>query len=492
MLVADLLQDLKLHGFQPQLWPANPALLEIELRRACFDSRELGDGDLFCALTGTKHVGMDFLNHVADSEAKIAMVGEVRQECEIPQVQVKGDMNIVAAHVARVLACRPDQKLWTSAVTGTNGKTTVAHFIRAAISALGKRAASCGTLGMIDGTTVHPNLNTTPRADLIQNWLADLVEDGFDAAVVEASSHGIVQGRLAALQFACVGFTNLSPEHLDYHHTMEQYAAAKTSLITTLPSSSIAFIPHQDNLIELCSESKCSVETWSASNESADHVCDIKSTSQGIHVSGKWQGTQFQIESKLCGQHNGENLFLAALMLCAKGEDVQRVASALSTIGPADGRLQQVAVSRGIAFVDYAHTPDALEKVLSALRQSYPESRIKVVFGAGGDRDNSKRQLMGQAVSNFADWCVLTSDNPRTEDPEKIIADVAVGIDDQQIDCAIIADRSEAIDYAVAGLEEGEVLLVAGKGHETYQEINGVRSDFDDRLKIVEANQCLA
>ncbi len=493
MLVANLINQLQNRGYSPQLWPAQIQLLEFDLACACIDSRRVRPNDLFCVFAGSKQRGSDFIDSAIANGAALLLVDKLNEQCDFPQLVVGDQLASVAGHCADLLAGEPSSKMWCAAITGTNGKTTVAHLMRGALQEVQVSAASCGTLGMMDSNgSITPNLNTTPSSDIVHAWMAELLRDGCEAAIVEASSHGIVQQRLTAVSFDCVGFTNLSHEHLDYHNTLEEYAAAKMQLVNSLPASAIAFVPYSPMLLDLCSDALANIASWSSGNDKADYICRISETSHGVDVEFEWQQQHAVIHSDLCGYHNGENLFVAALMMLSKGLPVEEVCAALSSQAAADGRLQQVDVHRGLAFVDYAHTPDAIEKVLRALRTSYPQHVLKVVFGAGGDRDNSKRALMGETVSANADWCVLTSDNPRTENAESIIDQVATGVLKNEIEFHQIVKRDDAIRFAIEALDDNDVLVVAGKGHETYQEINGVRHPFDDRLQILEAVQCLA
>jgi UDP-N-acetylmuramoyl-L-alanyl-D-glutamate--2,6-diaminopimelate ligase len=477
MLAADLLSQLRQRKFSLNIWPAQPQLLELEIAQACFDSRRVSKGDLFCALDGSQQQGNDFLQAAIDAGASMLLLKAHQPQLDFPQLVIADDALLVAAHCADILAGQPSSKMWCAAITGTNGKTTIAHLLRGAMQHLKMASASCGTLGLISNDVVLPNLNTTPSADIIQSWMASLVADGCEALIIEASSHGIVQQRVAAIDFDCVGFTNLSQEHLDYHHTLENYAHAKMQLVNQLPATAVAFIPYDKALLELSSAALAQVHSWSSHDSNADYFCNIETTDRGVRVAFEWDDGMGVIDSELCGYFNGENLFLAALMLLSKGLALEAVCQSLSVQDSADGRMQQVSVHRGRAFVDYAHTPDA---------------QLKVVFGAGGDRDPSKRALMGAAVSEHADWCVLTSDNPRTESASAIVEQVKLGVDQEQIEFHCIVERAAAIRSAVESLKDNDVLVIAGKGHETYQEIDGVRNFFDDRLQIIEAVQCLA
>ncbi|MBC8369394.1 MAG: UDP-N-acetylmuramoyl-L-alanyl-D-glutamate--2,6-diaminopimelate ligase [Planctomycetes bacterium] len=493
MLVSDLLNQLKQRRFSVNLWPAQPQLLDVEIGGVCFDSRRVQAGDLFCAISGEKHLGADYILPAIDSGTVLVLVDRLQPQIEFPQLVVaEGSLNTIAAHCADIVYEQPSKKMYCAAITGTNGKTTIAHLMRGAFSQMGQNSASCGTLGLIDSNGIKPNINTTPSSDITQQWMASLVADDCSSVVVEASSHGIVQQRLAAIEFDCVGFSNLSHDHLDYHGTLEKYAQAKSQLILDLPENSIAFVPHDEMLLGLSASAKAKVFSWSSRDTAASYYCCISNADELLRIEFDWRGVNCVIESELCGYHNGENLFLAALMMLAKGEQPLAVCTALSQQLPADGRLQQVPVHCGRAFVDYAHTPDAIEKALNALRSSYPTAFIKAVFGAGGDRDVSKRAAMGAVVSSNADWCVLTSDNPRTESAQDIIDDVKKGVDAMSVEFHCIAERGAAINYAIQSLTPKDVLVVLGKGHENYQEINGVRHQFDDRLQIIEAVQCLA
>ncbi|MHC4379660.1 MAG: Mur ligase family protein, partial [Planctomycetota bacterium] len=403
-----------------------------------------------------------------------------------------------AGIVAHLLAEEPSSRLWVGAVTGTNGKSTVVHLVESALQTAGIAAAGGGTLGLhVQGKEIAIP-NTTPSADLLHDWLHRVQLDGGKAAIFEASSVGIEQQRLSGVQVDCAAWTNLSHDHLDMHGTMEAYAAAKAPLFLDLQTSATALLPSDPGILELCAESPARLLTWALDQKNGDATpADLRgsfrSTSDGLHLGIQGVLGDGEIQSRLIGAHNAENLLVAFGMMRIAGVPAGDACAALAACDAAPGRLQRIAPEfHAKLFVDYAHSPEALAHVLQALRTAFPESRIGAVFGAGGDRDREKRLPMGRAVANRADWCVVTSDNPRGEEPSAIAAAVLDGAKQGTCQAELQVDRRAAIHQALARLQPGDVLLVAGKGHETYQEIEGVRHPFDDRVVLQEEVACLA
>ena len=312
---------------------------------------------------------------------------------------------------------------------------------------------------------------------------------------LEASSHGIVQHRLAGVEVDAVGWTNLSHDHLDYHGDMESYAAAKAQLVLGLPRGATAFLPADARVHAAVRGAVCDQAVFGLDDDDLPLHGSVALAEQGglrLQVGGRYGSGV--LESRLVGRHNAENLLLAFGLLRVSGIETERALAALAAAEGAPGRLQRVAPEfPARLFVDYAHTPEAITRALEALRASYPQARLGIVVGAGGDRDPVKRGPMGAAAAQGADWCLFTSDNPRTEDPEQILAAVVEGARQApgSGELAAEVDRRAAIRQAVSRLEPGDVLLVAGKGHEPYQEIGGVRYDFDDRVELAEAVACL-
>lgn len=487
---------------------------EVELRQARFDSRDVGPQDLFCALPGDHFDGQAYVA-MAKAQGAAAVLSTVPQgKPELPWIVVEeaSDLRRLSALAAHEILGSPGQEMWLAAVTGTNGKSTVVHLLHQALEACGVPTALAGTLGLqVPGTnnrTLPEIHNTTPEADVLANWLHRSHAAQAKVAVLEASSHGIALERMVGMPLQAAAWTNLSHDHLDFHHSMEAYAAAKAQLFHALPSGAPALFPSTPLIETALAGMKATPVPWflqPATAGAQDHDSVLATDAQGAALRGvarlETDGLVLDIDgffgaarihSGLIGMHNAENLLVAFGLACASGADRAAVAAALSQVGPAPGRLERVQGPEGChLFVDYAHTPDALAHVLEALRAQYPGQRIGVVFGAGGDRDQAKRPYMGAAVGARADWCVVTSDNPRSEEPLAIAQDVAAGIPAQaKVDQEIIVDRRIAIREAVARLSPGDVLLVAGKGHETYQETHGVRRPFDDRQELQEALSC--
>ena len=468
---------------------------DVVLSRACFDSRHVQPGDLFCALPGSQQDGDAFLAEAIQSGAHAVMHAGAPQVTEVPELlmDLQRTPAEAAGWAAHFLAGKPSEEMLVIAVTGTNGKTTLVHLLEQAMTQCGIASARAGTLGLSYRGEERATPNTTPSADLLHPWLADVLAQGAKAVVLEASSHGLDQQRLAGLQVDLVGWTNLTQDHLDYHVSMTEYAKAKARIVYALPSDGHAFLPFEQTLVqEVCRGATCGVTSWGMDSPDAElrgTFSVVKNGGLQLLIEGKWG--EAEISSPMVGKHNAANLLLAFGLMRASGVSAEETARALSALQGAPGRLEQVAPeSPWHLFVDYAHTPDALSHAMDALREVYPQSKLGVVFGAGGDRDQEKRPLMGEAVAARADWCVITSDNPRTENPSEIVEAVAQGTKACFADVSTCIDRRTAIQMGLNRLRPGDVLLLAGKGHEPYQEIHGVREPFDDRIELAEAARC--
>jgi UDP-N-acetylmuramoyl-L-alanyl-D-glutamate--2,6-diaminopimelate ligase len=470
-----------------------------ELLRAVFDSRQVRPGDLYCALRGSQVDGRAYIaDAIAKGAAAVLSIGGLPAPLAVPELRVQLGVEpaFVAGLAASELAGRPSDELFVAALTGTNGKSTVVHLLQQAWQMASVPAARIGTLGFAWAGTERPALNTTPAADELHAFLAKVRDAGARALAIEASSHGIAQHRLAGLAVDALGWTNLSHDHLDYHGDLESYAAAKAQLVHALPRGASAFLPPDARVQAACRGARCEQITWGLGDASLPLNGQAELAPQGgllLHIGGRYGGGS--LHSRLVGEHNAENLLLAFGLLRVSGLDAETALASLAAAEAAPGRLQRVAAqSPWRLFVDYAHTPDAIERALAALRASYPQSRIGIVIGAGGDRDPAKRASMGAAAAHGADWCMFTSDNPRSEDPQAILDAVVAGAQQASLNCATElhaeVDRRAAIRAAVARLKAGDVLLVAGKGHEPYQEIHGVRYPFDDCIELAEAVSC--
>jgi len=458
------------------------------------DTRALRPGDVFLACPGRSSDGRRYIDEAIRRGAS-AIVMEAAggesgaTEVAVPTLAVE-NLRAMLGELANAWYGQPSHALTVIAVTGTNGKTSCVQWLAGALNAHGVRCATVGTLGAFlpDGTQLESGL-TTPDVLSVHRLLAALRDAGAEAVAMEASSIGLEQGRLDAVQIKIAGFTNLTRDHLDYHGTMQAYEAAKAMLFAR-PDLQAAVINVDDAVgHKLASSTSAPVLSYSMQGRSgaAIRAEGIRNGTHGLVFNLVGSQGEAQVVTRLVGEHNVANLLLVAGVLTALRWPLAQIAAALSESAPVDGRLQTVdppapaGVSRGpLVVVDYAHTPDALARALQALRPlaRARQGRLVCVFGCGGNRDAGKRPEMGRVVAGHADVPVLTSDNPRDEDPQRIIDDVLHGM---PAGATVIAERARAILHAVWAAQACDVVLLAGKGHETYQEAQGERLPFDDR-----------
>ncbi len=456
------------------------------------DSRTVTPGSIFVALTGSKIDGSRFIADAVTAGAT-AVMAETRPASPLPShvafIRVPNARRALALAAARFHPRQPDI---IAAVTGTSGKTSVVSFVRQIWQALGHSAASIGTIGVVTVKREEYGSLTTPDPVALHRILDRLVHEGVTHLAIEASSHGLDQHRLDGLCIQVGAFTNISRDHLDYHPTMEAYFAAKLRLFSELiaPGGSAvinADDPHANAVAAAASARGLDVLT--VGQKGKDIVLDaVKAQhsapsgfAQHLHVS--FRGRSHDIQLPLVGAFQVENALIAAGMAIATGGAPEAVFAALENLTGAKGRLELVGTRKGAPiFVDYAHKPDALAKALEALRP-YARNRLVVVFGAGGDRDQGKRPLMGAIAAERADRVVVTDDNPRSEDPAAIRAAILAAAPE----AVEIGDRGEAIRAAVAALEPGDVLLIAGKGHESGQIIGNSVLPFTDHDAVAAA-----
>ncbi|HTI06370.1 MAG TPA: UDP-N-acetylmuramoyl-L-alanyl-D-glutamate--2,6-diaminopimelate ligase [Gemmatimonadales bacterium] len=445
------------------------------------DARRLERGMLFCAVRGAVLDGHQFVKDAAARGAAAALV-ETRQPVAIPQVVVRNGRR-AAAVAAETWYGRPAARLQLVGVTGTNGKTTSVILSRHVLGALWPMGA-IGTLGCIDpaGNPVESEAGnlTTPGPIDLQATLAALVDRGARGAAMEVSSHSLDQGRIDGLVFRAAIFTNLTRDHLDYHETFEAYFAAKAKLISYLAADGLAVVNVDDAAWTKLPQAPRRI-TCSALGAAADVTArDVRVDATGARFKLVTTAGSHDVALPLLGRFNVANALGVAA--CAVGLDVpaRTVAERLSTAPQVPGRMERIAVDPCVILRDYAHTPDALERALETVRDVTPRGgRVIVVFGAGGDRDRGKRAPMGEIAVRLGDIAIATSDNPRTEDPERILDDVEAGMMGRQH--YRIADRKAAIAQAMELARQGDTLVLAGKGHETYQVVGTVKEPFDER-----------
>ena len=460
---------------------------EVEITGVNIDSRKIREGHLFIAIPGTQTDGHKFIPKAIELGAAAILCENIpdNQEPDVTYIAVKSTEDSVGK-VATQFYGDPSSKLKLVGVTGTNGKTTIATLLYNMFRKFGHKCGLLSTVcNYIEGEAI-PADHTTPDPIELNHLLAQMVEAGCEYAFMECSSHAIAQKRIGGLRFAGGIFTNLTRDHLDYHGTFENYRDAKKAFFDGLDKDAFAITNADDkNGAVMVQNCKAQIKTYSTRTMADFKAKIIECHFEGMYldINGKEVGVQF------IGKFNVSNLLAvygAAVMLGKKPEDILIV---LSTLKSVNGRLEPIHSPEGYtAVVDYAHTPDALENVLSAIHEVLDgKGKVITVCGAGGNRDKGKRPLMAQEAVKQSDKVIITSDNPRFEEPQDIINDMLAGLDNKQMKKVIsIVDRREAIRTACMMAEKGDVILIAGKGHEDYQEIKGVKHHFDDKEVVRE------
>jgi UDP-N-acetylmuramoyl-L-alanyl-D-glutamate--2,6-diaminopimelate ligase len=452
------------------------------------DSRKVKPGYLFAALAGTKTDGAKFVQDAVARGAS-AVLGTPALESDVaalgvPFIPSENPRLGLARYAAAFYDAQPET---VAAVTGTKGKSSIVAFLREIWTALGKPAASLGTVGVIAPKGVMPLSHTTPDPVEIHELLATLKADGVDHLAIEASSHGLDQHRLDGVRISGCGFTNITRDHMDYHATFEDYLAAKLRLFgEVVEQGGVAVVnadaDHADRFIEAARARKLRLITVGMAGDTI-RLVSLTGHGDAQKLQVVYAGGTYDIDLPLAGTFQASNALVAAGLAIGLGEEAGKVFAALEHLKGAPGRMEKVAFVNGAPiYVDYAHTPDSLQKVLEALRP-HTQNRLHVVFGCGGDRDRGKRPLMGAVAVKLADDVIVTDDNPRSEEPAAIRAEILAAATGARE----IGDRAQAIQKAVAELQVGDVLVIAGKGHETGQQIKGEVYPFSDREQAVAA-----
>jgi UDP-N-acetylmuramoyl-L-alanyl-D-glutamate--2,6-diaminopimelate ligase len=449
------------------------------------DSRETRSGDLFLAWSGSTVDGHDFVAE-AVTKGAVAAVVEHPVDVAVPQLVVR-DGRRSAALAADAVMGSPSRGMFMVGVTGTNGKTTTALLVRHLLAAH-RPTAAIGTLGVVDDDGVRPGTEslTTPGPVQVAVWLWELANGGVEAVVMEASSHALAQHRLDAIDFDVGVLTNLTQDHLDYHGDMARYFGAKARLVQLVGTDGTVVVNRDDAAWEEVDAGGRRVRTFALDAEADVRAEGVRLGPDGSRFTLVADGFRREVRLPLVGRYNIENALAAAAVGIAAGLTPDEVVEGLSTVPQVAGRLETVTREPFTVLIDFAHTPDALDGALSAVKP-LTEGRLIVVFGAGGDRDRGKRRPMAEAVARLADVVVLTSDNPRTEDPERILDDLVEGLEDMPYER--VADRREAIRLALSTATEGDTVLLAGKGHESYQVIGEEKRPFDERAVVRECLQ---
>ncbi len=439
--------------------------IELDASGLSLNTNTLNKGDVFVALQGEKNHGIEFVEDAIEKGCVAALIDGKDFDCDVPTIRVDKLKTHLSTLAQNFYINAKNVEL--IAITGTNGKTSVSHYISQLLDFLEIDNGVIGTLGM--SKTQNKSINTTPDIFLIYSTLEEYSSNGINLAVIEASSHALMQGRLEGLSFIQGIFTNLTQDHLDYHETMDNYREAKGRLFKN-NFSKRAIINRDDENYQYFLDTASDKEPITFG---IDDLEFFKNSENGFIC----QLNDYVFELPLVGIFNLSNAIAAYNSVKCLSFSDDQIIPCLAKLSPPPGRMQQLANSN--IWIDYAHTPDALDNALSTLRMHYPEFNIRVIFGCGGDRDKGKRQMMGKIASERADSIILTNDNPRSEDPQAIIDDILAGTKVEN-DVQIILDRGDAIRSAIQSLGEEEALLIAGIGHETTQVISSKTLPFSD------------
>ena len=464
---------------------------QVVISGVSINAQKVVPGDLFIAFAGANTHGISYLEQ-AISNGAVAVLSDKKIEASIPSFIHPKPREIVGA-ISAWLYGHPFESLKAVGITGTNGKTTTANLVKQIWQLNSIKSGLIGTLGVEIADDKLESARTTPEADDLQAIAAAMVEQGCKNLVMEVSSHAIDQGRIKGAKYEVVAFSNLTQDHLDYHLSMENYFQAKANLFATEYAKAAVINIDDSYGKKLSKQVKIPVVTVSRKDSTADLYlakAEIKNGLYQVEIKSK-SGESLSENFALLGDYNLDNLLLAVAIVNSAGLSLDKIASTISKLQSVPGRLESVnAGQKFTALVDYAHTPDAVERVIATVK-SATSGKIIGVLGCGGDRDASKRSLMGHALFNGCDLAIFTSDNPRSESAEAILKQMTAGIDLGKKGLVEI-DRKSAIDLAVENAQSGDVVLLMGKGHESGQEVNSVVTPFDDRVELAESIKRLA
>ncbi len=488
-----------IHAILKQLGLSVEAVVDRQVQDLCLDTRSIQSGDVFVALSGFNVHGLDYA-YQAERAGAIAVITEPvkagralqvgRQKAlKIPVFECQ-NLSDQLGDLASAFYDHPSNKIKVSAITGTNGKTSIAWLLMHALQQFGVKTAYIGTLGIGDAEQMVSMQNTTPSAVDIQKNLAEMVAEGYQHVCIEVSSHALDQNRFNGTQVDTAIFSNLSRDHLDYHKTMQAYAAAKLRLFQSFEAkNNIINIDDEVGLSWVGNElANHQVITYGIAHTDADFKADhVHLLPAGIAFQLQHQDTQIDFNTALLGGFNVHNTLAVIAALNALGYPLNDMVPVVAKLLPVPGRMNRIDIhtNESTVVVDYAHTPDALEQVLKALRD-HVDNQLWCVFGCGGNRDKGKRAMMGAIAEKHADCVILTDDNPRFEASAQIIADIEFGMQGKP---HVISDRRQAIAYAIDQSQTGDMILLAGKGHESTQEVNGELMRFNDMEVIKELMQ---
>ncbi len=449
-----------------------------------YDSRKVQPGDLFVAVTGFAADGNRFIPMAVEKGA-VAVVTAKTPSCNVPFVQVKSD-RLALAQIGANFYHKPAESMQVIGVTGTNGKTSTTLLLKHVLeTVLGAKVGLIGTMENLIGDAVIPAERTTPESLDLQALFARMRDAGCTYVIMEVSSHAIALNRVGGLNYAVAAFTNLTEDHLDFHKTMAEYASVKAKIFSRCQK---AVINIDDSWAEyMHSQAACPVLTTSQKMPAGLYATDVCLLADGVSFTAVYGSQKAKVSLPIPGKFTVYNALGVLGIALQLGIDLSSAAAALATAKGVKGRVEVVPTPGKpyTVLIDYAHTPDGLENVLSSVRL-FCKGRLIALFGCGGDRDPIKRPIMGKIGTELSDIAILTSDNPRTEEPGAILRDILKGVDTTKTNPVVLENRPQAIRYAMDIARENDIIVLAGKGHETYQEINGVKYPMDERLIVAE------
>lgn len=450
---------------------------DMEITSLCYDSRKVQKGSLFVCLNGETTDGHKYAKN-AEQLGACVIVAEHSTDSALPHIIVKDTREAIFS-LASAWYESPEKKMKFIGVTGTNGKTSTVYYIKHILEGLGKKTGLIGTVANMIGDRVLPSNATTPEPLELMSLLDEMYKSGVEYVVMEVSSHSLVQKRVCGITFETAVFTNLTRDHLDYHKTMENYMSAKAELFRM--SKNAVINTDDEKGLELHRSLDCTRYSFSTIYNRADFVAkDIKLRSSGVSFLAVIKGGIARVKVPSPGGFVVYNALGAIGAVLSLGFPFEQLIPVVANIGAVPGRAQIISGERPYTvMIDYAHTPDGLENIISSVRE-FKVGRLITLFGCGGDRDKQKRPMMGEIASRLSDYVIVTSDNPRTEDPDAIIADILPGVKKHRTPTKVITSRKEAIKYAIDIANDGDVVLLAGKGHEKYQILNTGKIDFDE------------
>ena len=458
---------------------------DTEILNICIDSRKVQAGDLFVCTPGLRMDAHDFAPQAVAGGA-VALMVDHPLEIDVPQVVVE-DVRLALSYAAAQFFGNPAEKMHMIGITGTKGKTTTSFLLKSILEKAGKKVGLIGTVCSMIGNETFPAQLTTPDPLVTQTQLAKMLDAGVEYVIMEVSAHALAMHRLAGIRFEVGAFSNFSQDHLDFFADMDEYFDCKMKFFDPAMTENIVYNVDDDRIGAAMEKLGRTAMRVGIREGSDVYVNDIEISETGSSFLMSWhKHFKVAVDLKLAGIFNVYNALLAAGMCICMGLDPEQIRCGLETVRAVPGRIELLDTGTPYRVIlDYAHSPDSLENILKAVRQT-TKGRMIALFGCGGNRDRAKRPVMGEIGGELADFCILTSDNPRSEDPMEILEEIEEGIRPTGGEYVVIENRREAIRYALKNAQPSDVIVLAGKGHETYQEICGVKHPFDEKVVVAE------